>query len=122
MRLATLFALTFLFGVVAAAPRDKAGVTETDIATLQGRMSSGALSSRELTRAYLERIAAIDDNVFEIRIAFIQHREKSRQAARPVARRADPAEGQHRRNADGQFGRLACPRQPSAEGRRLPRR
>ena len=61
MRLVSLFALTFLFGAVAAAPRDKAGVAETDIATLQGRMSSGGVSSRELTRAYLERIAALDD-------------------------------------------------------------
>jgi amidase len=61
MRPVGLFALTFLFGAVAAAPRDKAGVAETDIATLQGRMSSGGVSSRELTRAYLERIAALDD-------------------------------------------------------------
>ncbi|MDY6946127.1 MAG: amidase [Pseudomonadota bacterium] len=34
---------------------------ETDIATVQGRMTSGELSSRELTQAYLDRIAAIDD-------------------------------------------------------------
>jgi amidase len=34
---------------------------ETDIATLQMQMSVGELSSRELTQAYLDRIAAIDD-------------------------------------------------------------
>ena len=34
---------------------------ETDIATLQQRMGDGALSSRALTQAYLDRIAAIDD-------------------------------------------------------------
>ena len=34
---------------------------EIDIATLQARMSSGELSSRALTQAYLDRIAAIDD-------------------------------------------------------------
>jgi amidase len=61
MRLVSLVALTFLFGAAAAAPRDKAGVVETDIATLQGRMTRGGLSSRELTQAYLDRIAAVDD-------------------------------------------------------------
>jgi amidase len=34
---------------------------EMDIGTLQARMSSGDLSSRQLTQAYLDRIAAIDD-------------------------------------------------------------
>jgi amidase len=34
---------------------------EVDIATLQQRMAAGTLTSRELTRAYLDRIAAIDD-------------------------------------------------------------
>ena len=34
---------------------------ETDIATLQARMTGGELSSRQLTQAYLDRIAAIDD-------------------------------------------------------------
>lgn len=34
---------------------------ETDIATLQARMTGGQLSSRELTQAYLDRIAEIDD-------------------------------------------------------------
>ena len=34
---------------------------ETDIETLQSRMTGGQLSSRELTQAYLDRIAAVDD-------------------------------------------------------------
>ncbi|KQY49149.1 amidase [Lysobacter sp. Root494] len=34
---------------------------ETSVADLSGRMARGELSSHELTRAYLERIAAIDD-------------------------------------------------------------
>lgn len=34
---------------------------ETDIETLQARMTGGQLSSRELTQAYLDRIAEIDD-------------------------------------------------------------
>ncbi len=34
---------------------------ETDITTLQTRMTQGALTSRALTQAYLDRIAAIDD-------------------------------------------------------------
>lgn len=38
-----------------------AGIVELDIATLQSRMADGELDSRTLTRAYLDRIAAIDD-------------------------------------------------------------
>src|SRR3546814_7911647 len=34
---------------------------ELDIADLQARMTDGNLGSRELTQAYLDRIAAIDD-------------------------------------------------------------
>lgn len=34
---------------------------ETDIATLQAKMADGSLSSRTLTQAYLDRIAAVDD-------------------------------------------------------------
>ena len=34
---------------------------EADIASLQARMSDGSLSSRSLTQAYLDRIAAMDD-------------------------------------------------------------
>ncbi|HWK73790.1 MAG TPA: amidase [Povalibacter sp.] len=34
---------------------------ETDVATLQSQMSGGKLTSRQLTQAYLDRIAAIDD-------------------------------------------------------------
>ena len=34
---------------------------EADIATLQKQMAEGSLSSRALTQAYLDRIAAIDD-------------------------------------------------------------
>jgi len=35
---------------------------ETDVATLQSQMRGGKLTSRQLTQAYLERIAAIDDS------------------------------------------------------------
>ncbi len=47
----------------AAASTDRNGlaVEEATVAQLQARMSSGALDSRRLTRAYLDRIAAIDD-------------------------------------------------------------
>ena len=34
---------------------------EADIASLQKQMADGSLSSRTLTQAYLDRIAAIDD-------------------------------------------------------------
>lgn len=53
---------------VSAAPDKPAAAAATDfpfleagIADLSGRMARGELSSHELTRAYLERIAAIDD-------------------------------------------------------------
>ncbi|MGH8031456.1 MAG: amidase [Luteimonas sp.] len=39
----------------------KFAFAETDIATLQARMTRGELDSRRLTQAYLDRIAAIDD-------------------------------------------------------------
>jgi amidase len=39
---------------------DRFPYAEADIATLQGKMHSGALTSRALTQAYLDRIAAID--------------------------------------------------------------
>jgi len=42
-------------------PVDPFGIVETDIATLSARMRRGELSSVELTQAYLDRIAAIDD-------------------------------------------------------------
>nr|WP_241520935.1 amidase [Steroidobacter cummioxidans] len=43
-----------------ATPGDFA-FAETDIETLQARMTGGQLSSRELTQAYLDRIAEVDD-------------------------------------------------------------
>ena len=40
---------------------DDFAYAEADVASLQARMSRGELSSRALTQAYLDRIAAIDD-------------------------------------------------------------
>lgn len=45
----------------ATAPPTGFAFAEADIATLQSLMSSGELNSRQLTQAYLDRIAAIDD-------------------------------------------------------------
>src|SRR3546814_1481156 len=45
----------------ASAPGQDFAYAELDIADLQTRMTDGNLSSRELTQAYLDRIAAIDD-------------------------------------------------------------
>src|SRR3546814_433175 len=45
----------------ASAPGQDFAYAELNIADLQARMSDGNLSSRELTQAYLDRIAAIDD-------------------------------------------------------------
>src|SRR3546814_6053000 len=45
----------------ASAPGQDFAYAELDIADLQERMTDGNLSSRELTQAYLDRIAAIDD-------------------------------------------------------------
>src|SRR5690606_6553553 len=44
-----------------SAPGQGFAYAELDIAELQARMTDGSLSSRELTQAYLDRIAAIDD-------------------------------------------------------------
>lgn len=75
MRLILLFALSFVLlacdrtppsapddqpATQAATPAEFA-YAEIDIATLQSQMSTGELSSRKLTQAYLDRIAAIDD-------------------------------------------------------------
>ena len=46
---------------VAVAPEPAFSVIEADIASIQQAMHDGALSSRELVQAYLDRIAAIDD-------------------------------------------------------------
>src|SRR4051812_13798617 len=43
-----------------AQPARQFEFTDTDIATLQQRMQAGTLTSRALTQAYLDRIAAID--------------------------------------------------------------
>src|SRR3546814_19986000 len=45
----------------ASAPGQDFAYAELDIADLQARMTDGNLGSRELTQAYLDRIAAIDD-------------------------------------------------------------
>ena len=44
----------------AAAQADEFAYVEAGIANLQGRMARGALSSHQLTQAYLDRIASID--------------------------------------------------------------
>ncbi|MEH6419011.1 amidase [Pseudomonas sp. CGJS7] len=43
-------------------PGDPLRIAEADTATLAARMASGELSSARLTQAYLDRIAALDDN------------------------------------------------------------
>lgn len=43
-------------------PADKAGIVETDIATLSLRLARGETSSVALTEAYLQRIMALDDD------------------------------------------------------------
>jgi amidase len=43
-------------------PNDPLRIAEADTATLSARMAGGELSSARLTQAYLDRIAALDDN------------------------------------------------------------
>ncbi|MFC7301349.1 amidase [Cognatiluteimonas weifangensis] len=45
---------------IASADAEPSDIAESDIAALQARLRDGSLSSRALTRAYLDRIAAID--------------------------------------------------------------
>ena len=45
----------------ASAPGSAFAHEEADVASLQRQMAAGTLSSRALTQAYLDRIAAIDD-------------------------------------------------------------
>ena len=65
--LAALAACATVPGVPNAPPigsnaiADPAAIVEVDIATLSERMRRGELSSMQLTQAYLDRIAAIDD-------------------------------------------------------------
>src|SRR5262245_26933902 len=76
MRLILVFALPFILlacnrAPAPTAPDDRSAAeaarpaefafAETDIATLQAQMAAGELSSRRLTQAYLDRIAALDD-------------------------------------------------------------
>ena len=58
---ATAPVTTHGLAVSPAPSTDPLGIVEADIATLSGRMRRGELSSVQLTRAYLDRIAAIDD-------------------------------------------------------------
>ena len=81
---------------------------EVSIAALQERMASGAETSSSITQKYLARIAALDTagptlrQVLETNpdaLAIAAERDAERRAGRvngPAARRADPAEGQHR--------------------------
>lgn len=61
MRRYALAALVMLMLPVAFAKPPHPELAEADIATLQKQMSEGRTSSAKLTRAYLDRIAAIDD-------------------------------------------------------------
>src|SRR6185369_2948626 len=56
------FAVLAIFAVTAAQQRSRTlDVVDLTVAEAQRRMSTGALTSRALTQAYLDRIAAIDD-------------------------------------------------------------
>jgi hypothetical protein len=81
-------------------------------------MDRGELSSHALTRAYLDRIAAIDDAgptlnaVIELNPDALKEadaRDAERKAGRVRGRctASRAAQGQHRRHADGEFRRLA---------------
>lgn len=73
LRMATMVALATLTGctttqgaadtppVGPTTTADPIGIVESDIAMLSGRMRRGELSSVQLTQAYLDRIAVIDD-------------------------------------------------------------
>ena len=67
---------------------------ETDIATLQQRMRAGTLTSRALTQAYLDRIAAIDDAGPALHaVVETNPRALAEADARDAARRAGQAVG-----------------------------
>ena len=97
----------------------------------QRRMAAGTLTSRALTRAYLDRIAAVDDSgpqlnaVIDINPAALKDadaRDAERRAGRtrgPLHGIPIPRQGQHRRRRDDQFGRFAGLRRQPARVRCL---
>ena len=82
-------------------------------------MTAGTLTSRALTQAYLDRIAAIDDSgpqlnaVIDINPAALKEAEardverKAGKVTRTAARHPRADQGQHRRRGDDQLCRLA---------------
>jgi len=73
---------------------DEFAHAETDIATLQARMARGELDSRTLTRAYLGRIAAIDDAGPRLRAVIELNPQALREAeARDAERKAGKFRG-----------------------------
>ena len=81
-------------------------------------IAAGELSSRELTEAYLERIARLDPTLNAFRVVFAERAlAEADQAdgrrrggdAPPAARRAGRDQGRHRRRRRGHRARLATP-------------
>ncbi|MFL6591742.1 MAG: hypothetical protein ACJ8GK_03415, partial [Luteimonas sp.] len=82
-------------GAPPASPvRPEVAIEEVDVATLQGQLRSGNLSSHALTRAYLDRIAAIDDAGPRLGAVIELNPNALREAdARDAARRAGESLG-----------------------------
>ena len=101
-----------------AASRPRVDVVELGATQARGLMAEGKLTSRDLTQAYLDRIAAVDDAgpalnaVIELNpraladAAALDAERKAGTAPWPAARSASPDQGQHRRRRPGQFRRL----------------
>jgi amidase len=85
-------------GSSAPPARHAIAIEEVDVATLQAQLRSGNLSSRALTQAYLDRIAAIDDSgptlgaVIELNPDALQEAD-ARDAARQAGQSLGPLDG-----------------------------
>jgi amidase len=97
-----VFALCALFAVHAqrptAQPLPSVDVVDLSIAEAQRRMAAGTLTSRALTRAYLDRVAAVDDSgpqlnaLIDINPAALRDAE-ARDAERRAGRTRGPLHG-----------------------------
>ena len=120
-------------GAAGSTPAGTPDVVELAATEARDRMAAGTLTSRSLTQAYLNRIAAIDDAgprlnaVIEINptaLADADALDAERRGGKvrgPSARHPGAAEGQHRRRRHGQLGRLTRDGEPPADQRRVPR-
>ena len=108
-------------------------VVEFSAADARSRLGAGTLTSRALTQAYLDRIAAIDDAgprlnaVIELNPDALaagggaRRRAQGWHGARAAARTPRPPQGQHRRRRYGELRWLAGAGGPSPQAGRIHR-